>query len=78
MKHCTTVVTGHVHGSGLVPLRENVLLKVKQRLEKNSEKRAGADGARTAKENGLSSPRYLKKRFKQKNSLQPNSPNTTL
>jgi hypothetical protein len=55
-----------------------VLLKVKQRLEKKAEKRAGADGARTAKENGLSPPRYLKKRFKQKNILQPNSPNTTI
>jgi hypothetical protein len=54
-----------------------VLLKVKQRLEKKAEKRAGADGARTAKENSLSPPRYLKKRSKQKNSRQLNSPNTT-
>jgi hypothetical protein len=42
-----------------------VLLKVKQRLEKKAEKRADAGGARTAKENGLSPPRYLKKRSKQ-------------
>jgi hypothetical protein len=55
-----------------------VLLKVKERLETKAEKRAGADGARTAKENGLSPPRNLKKRSKQKNSRQLNSPNATI
>jgi hypothetical protein len=55
-----------------------VLLTVKQRQDKKAEKRAGADGARTAKENGLAPPRYLKKRSKQKNSRQLNIPNTSI
>jgi hypothetical protein len=48
-----------------MPLRKRAP-EGKATARKNAEKRAGADGARTAKENGLSPPRYLKKRFKQK------------
>jgi hypothetical protein len=61
-----------------MPLRKRAPEGKATTRKKKAEKRAGADGARTAKENGLSPPRYLKKRFKQKNILQPNSPNTTI
>jgi hypothetical protein len=77
MKLCVTVVTVHVRGSGLILLRKRAP-EGKATTGKKAAKRAGADGARTAKENGLSPPRYLKKCSKQKNSRQLNSPNTTI